>query len=84
VRFPKPAWGNAISVEDRTALPSAPEFVVAAVRHRIRAVTRGSDTLKNITIDAAWSLLLALVVPRLPYMNRITGSDLSRTLKGSS
>jgi DNA-binding protein HU-beta len=32
-----------------------------------------------MTIRAAWSLLLALVVPRLPYMNRTTGSDLGST-----
>jgi DNA-binding protein HU-beta len=45
-------------------------------------VTRGSDPLKNMTIRAAWSLLLALVVPKLPYMNRSTGSVSSRTPKG--
>jgi DNA-binding protein HU-beta len=35
-----------------------------------------------MTIRAAWSLLLALVVPKLPYMNRSTGSVSSRTPKG--
>ena len=32
-----------------------------------------------MTSLAAWSLLLTLLLPRLPYMNRITGSDLSST-----
>ncbi len=45
-------------------------------------VTRSSDALKNMTIRAAWSLLLALVLPKLPYMNRSTGSVSSRTPKG--
>jgi DNA-binding protein HU-beta len=45
-------------------------------------VKRGSDPLKNMTIRAAWSLLLALVLPKLPYMNRSTGSVSSRTPKG--
>ncbi len=49
---------------------------------RCRTSSPVDDPLKNMTIGAAWSLLLALVLPKLPYMNRSTGSVSSRTPKG--
>jgi hypothetical protein len=68
-----------MSVDEFAAFSSTLKGVDDAVcMRRISSFThvkRGTYPSKNLTIHAAWSLLLAPVVPKLPYMNRTTGSD---------